>query len=222
MRYLLVEDNRELAEAVQGRLALDGHAVDHAATLAQAEECLAAAPYDLILLDVMLPDGDGRDFLARSRAHLETPVIVLTARASVSDRVGALDQGADDYITKPFDFSELEARCRAVLRRRGGSARNEIALGRAIFDPLSGTLRHGAAVVELRNRENRLLEVFARHPGQVLSKSQLMDRLFSYDGAVTENAIEVYVGRLRRRIDGTGLRIETVRGLGYRIETGAP
>jgi len=222
VRYLLVEDNRELAEAVQGRLALDGHAVDHAATLAQAEECLAAAPYDLILLDVMLPDGDGRDFLARSRAHLETPVIVLTARASVSDRVGALDQGADDYITKPFDFSELEARCRAVLRRRGGSARNEIALGRAIFDPLSGTLRHGAAVVELRNRENRLLEVFARHPGQVLSKSQLMDRLFSYDGAVTENAIEVYVGRLRRRIDGTGLRIETVRGLGYRIETGAP
>ena len=220
MRYLLVEDNQELAEAVVNRLALDGHAVDHAASLAEAEDCLAAAQYDLILLDVMLPDGDGRDFLARSRAHLETPVIVLTARSQVSDRVGALDQGADDYITKPFDFSELEARCRAVLRRRGGEARNEIHLGDAIFDPLAGTLCHGAESIDLRNREIRLLEVFARHKGQILSKSHLMDRLFSYDAEVTENAIEVYVGRLRRRIDGMGVRIETVRGLGYRMETG--
>jgi DNA-binding response OmpR family regulator len=118
MRYLLVEDNQELAEAVIGRLVLDGHAVDHAATLSEAEDCLAVASYDLILLDVMLPDGDGRVFLARSRTRLETPVIVLTARSQVSDRVGALDQGADDYITKPFDFSELEARCRAVGGRR--------------------------------------------------------------------------------------------------------
>ncbi|MDG4648141.1 response regulator transcription factor [Roseibacterium sp. SDUM158017] len=222
MRYLLVEDNLELAEAVVSRLALDGHAVDHAPSLAAAEDCLAAAEYDLILLDVMLPDGDGRDFLIRSRAHLEVPVIVLTARSQVSDRVVALDHGADDYITKPFDFSELEARCRAVLRRRGGSARNEIALGDAIFDPMGGTLRFGTEAVELRSREIRLLEVFARHPGQILSKGQLMDRLFSHDTYVTENAIEVYVGRLRRRIEGMGLRIETVRGLGYRMETGGP
>ncbi|MDA0962335.1 MAG: response regulator transcription factor [Proteobacteria bacterium] len=222
MRYLLVEDNRELADAVVNRLALDGHAVDHAPTLAAAEDCLASASYDLILLDVMLPDGDGRDFLARKRAHLETPVIVLTARAQVSDRVGALDQGADDYITKPFDFSELEARCRAVLRRRGGSARNQIALGDVLFDPLAGTLSRDGVTLDLRNRELRLLEVFARHPGQILSKGQLMDRLFSYDAEVTENAIEVYVGRLRRRIDGMGLRIETVRGLGYRMETARP
>jgi two-component system response regulator TctD len=216
-----VEDNQELSEAVVNRLALDGHAVDHAASLSEAEDFLAAARYDLILLDVMLPDGDGREFLTRSRARLETPVIVLTARSQVSDRVGALDRGADDYITKPFDFSELEARCRAVLRRRGGSARNEIALGTAIFDPLAGTLSHKGVSTELRNREIRLLEVFARSPGQILSKSQLMDRLFSYDAAVTENAIEVYVGRLRRRIEGMGVRIETVRGVGYRMETGA-
>lgn len=218
VRYLLVEDNIQLAEAISKRLALDGHAVDLAATLAGAEDWLAVASYDLILLDVMLPDGDGREFLARSRAHLETPVIMLTARSKVSDRVGALDQGADDYITKPFDFSELEARCRAVLRRRGGSARNEIILGPVTFDLLAGTLRRGNETLELRSREIRLLEVFARHPGQILSKSHLMDRLFSYDTTVTENAIEVYVGRLRRRIDGIGLSIETVRGLGYRIE----
>ncbi len=217
MRYLLVEDNAELAEAVVKRLELDGHAVDHAGSLSAAEDCLAAANYDLILLDVMLPDGDGREFLAKSRPKMDTPVIVLTARSQVSDRVGALDQGADDYITKPFDFSELEARCRAVLRRRGGSARNEIAIGAALFDPTAGTLRHAGETVELRNREIRLLEVFARHPGQILSKSHLMDRLFSYDADVTENAIEVYVGRLRKKLDGMGVRIETVRGLGYRI-----
>lgn len=219
MRYLLVEDNLELAEAVVQRLGLDGHAVDHADTLATAEDCLAVADYDLILLDVMLPDGDGRDFLAAKRDHLETPVIVLTARSQISDRVGALDQGADDYITKPFDFSELEARCRAVLRRRGGLARNEITLGEAVFDPNAGTLRHGDARLDLRNRELRLLEVFARNPGQILSKSQLLDRLFSQEADVTENAIEVYVGRLRKKLHGAGVRIETVRGLGYRMET---
>jgi two-component system response regulator TctD len=219
MRFLLVEDNAELADAVVQRLGLDGHAVDHAATLAVAEDCLAVAEYDLILLDVMLPDGDGRDFLARHRDRIETPVIVLTARSQISDRVGALDQGADDYITKPFDFSELEARCRAVLRRRGGAAKNEIALGEAVFDPMAGTLRHGDQTLDLRNRELRLLEVFARAPGQILSKGQLLDRLFSMDADVTENAIEVYVGRLRRKLDGVGVRIETVRGLGYRMDT---
>jgi two-component system response regulator TctD len=219
MRYLLVEDNMELAEAVLQRLAMDGHAVDHAQDLARAADCLAAAEYDLILLDVMLPDGDGRDFLARSRDQITTPVIMLTARSQVSDRVGALDQGADDYITKPFDFAELEARCRAVLRRRGGAAKNEIALGDAVFDLTSGLLRREGVTIEFRNRELRLLEVFARRQGQILSKTQLMDRLFSYEADVTENAIEVYVGRLRKKLAGTGVRIETVRGLGYRIET---
>lgn len=217
MRFLLVEDNAELAEAVVQRLGLDGHAVDHAATLAGAEDCLAVAEYDLILLDVMLPDGDGRDFLARSRDKITTPVIVLTARSQISDRVGALDQGADDYMTKPFDFSELEARCRAVLRRRGGAAKNEITLGDAVFDPTAGTLRRGDEVLDLRNRELRLLEIFTRNPGQILSKSHLLDRLFSADADVTENAIEVYVGRLRRKLDGAGVRIETVRGVGYRM-----
>lgn len=219
MRFLLVEDNAELAEAVVQRLGLDGHAVDHAGTLALAEDCLAVAEYDLILLDVMLPDGDGRDFLARHRDRIETPVIVLTARSQISDRVGALDQGADDYITKPFDFSELEARCRAVLRRKGGAAKNEIALGEAVFDPMAGTLRHGDQTLDLRNRELRLLEVFARAQGQILSKGQLLDRLFSMEADVTENAIEVYVGRLRKKLDGVGVRIETVRGLGYRMDT---
>ncbi|QFU09706.1 Transcriptional regulatory protein tctD [Rhodobacteraceae bacterium THAF1] len=218
MRYLLVEDNSELADAIMNRLVLDGHAVDHAGSVAQARDWLAAASYDLILLDVMLPDGDGRDLLRLTRRDNGTPVIMLTARSQISDRVSMLDQGADDYITKPFDFSELEARCRAVLRRRGGSARNEIAIGTAIFDPTSGSLRMGNETTELRNRETRLLETLVRHPGQVMSKDRLLDSLFSFDADVTENAIEVYIGRLRRRLQGTHARIETVRGMGYRLD----
>lgn len=218
MRFLLVEDNMDLAQAVMDCLALDGHAIDHARDLASAQDCINAAPYDLILLDIMLPDGDGRDFLARHRRNANsTPVIVLTARSEVSDRVGLLDLGADDYITKPFDFTELEARCRAVLRRQGGVADNVRSFGGAELDSLAGAIRAGGESHPLRNRELRLLEVFFASPGQIFSKSHLMDRLFSFSDDVSENAIEVYIGRLRRKLEGSGARIETVRGLGYRL-----
>jgi len=217
MRFLLVEDNAELGEAIIARLSLDGHAVDHASTLGEARDWLAVAEYDLMLLDVMLPDGDGRSFLRETRTTERLPVIVLTARSQVSDRVDTLDLGADDYLTKPFDFGELEARCRAVLRRRGTPAPTVIPLGTAQFDPSSGTLTHAGESQPLRNRELRLLEVFARNQGQILSKSQLLDRLFSQDAEVSENAIEVYIGRLRKRLSETGVQIETVRGVGYRM-----
>ncbi|MDQ7069216.1 MAG: response regulator transcription factor [Rhodobacterales bacterium] len=218
MRFLLIEDNAQLADAVVGRLALDGHAVDHAGTLEAAWAFINAASYDLILLDIMLPDGDGRDFLVDHRkAENRTPVIVITARSEVSDRVGLLDLGADDYITKPFDFSELEARCRAVLRRQGGVAANQKTYEGVVLDSTSGGLTFNGNTEILRNRELRLLEVFFRAPGQVFSKSHLMDRLFSFSDEVSENAIEVYVGRLRKRLDGSDVRIETVRGLGYRM-----
>ena len=218
MRFLLVEDNRDLAQAVAERLSLDGHAVDWAASLGSAEDHLAIAGYDLILLDIMLPDGDGRDFLAASRrAKRDTPVIVMTARSAVSDRVALLDSGADDYLTKPFDFAELEARVRAVLRRRGGVAQTGQTYADVTFDPLAATLTIAGEVRELRNRELRLLEVFFAAPGQVFSKNHLMDRLFSLSDEVSENAIEVYVGRLRKRLEGSDAGIETVRGLGYRL-----
>ncbi|MGR3723053.1 response regulator transcription factor [Abyssibius alkaniclasticus] len=218
MRFLLVEDSATLAQSVAERLALDGHAIDIAASLADAEDCLAIAGYDLILLDIMLPDGDGRSFLARQRAALrETPVIVMTARSSVSDRVHMLDIGADDYITKPFDFAELEARCRAVLRRRGGSASNIRSFADVEFDILAATLTVGGIPRELRNRELRLLEILISAPERVFSKSHLSDRLFSFTEDASENAIEVYVGRLRRKLEGSKVRIETLRGVGYRL-----
>jgi len=218
---LLVEDNAELSASVAARLRMEGHGVDRAGTLAEAEEFLQAVPYDLILLDIMLPDGDGRDFLARHRrAERQTPVIVMTARSAVSDRVDALDTGADDYITKPFDFAELEARCRAVLRRKGGSVQTVRSFADMIFDPLSATITIAGELRDLRSREVRLLELFLNAPGRILSKEHLCDRLFSFSEPVTDNAIEVYVGRLRKKLAGSRARIETMRGLGYRLMDG--
>ena len=218
MRFMLIEDNLKLAPAVVERLQLDGHVVDHADTLEAARHSIGLADYDLILLDIMLPDGDGRTFLHEHRkAEKRTPVIVITARSEVSDRVSLLDLGADDYITKPFDFSELEARVRAVLRRQGGSAANTKTFADVTLDATSGELTIGGASETLRNRELRLLEVFFAAPGQVFSKSHLMDRLFSFSDEVSENAIEVYVGRLRKHLDASQARIDTVRGLGYRM-----
>lgn len=219
MRFLLIEDNEELGDAVFRRFDLDGHAVDWARTIAEADEFLAVEDYDLVILDIMLPDGDGRHLLARRReARSETPIVVLTARSQVSDRVGVLDLGADDYITKPFHFDELEARCRAVLRRRRGAAQNSVTIGRLEFDPVRALVLVDGKAVELRNREVRLLEIFVSGPGRVFSKTHLLDRLFALDEDATENAIEVYVGRLRRKIEGSGVRIETERGLGYRLK----
>ena len=218
MRYLLIEDNQKLAGAIVERLQLDGHAVDHADRLDAASACMDVANYDLILLDIMLPDGDGRDFLQRQRrAEKRTPVIVITARSAVSDRISLLDLGADDYITKPFDFAELEARCRAVLRRQGGAADNQKTFEGTVLNLTTGALQFGDSSTNLRNRELRLLEVFFAAPGQVFSKSHLIDRMFSVSDEASENAIEVYVARLRKRLEGSGARIETVRGLGYRM-----
>ena len=154
MRFLLIEDNKDLSSAVSERLRLDGHVVDEAGSLESANDYLSVSSYDLILLDIMLPDGDGRDFLLNHRKQKNTtPVIVLTARSEISDRVTILDLGADDYMVKPIDFNELEARCRAVLRRRSGEAQNQIKLGEVSFDSHSGTLIIGSKPIQLRARE---------------------------------------------------------------------
>lgn len=219
MKFLLVEDNIELAQAILSRMRVDGHVIDHAENILDAVAFTDVVEYDLILLDIMLPDGDGRDFLTRYRnARRDTPVIVLTARSEVSDRITVLDLGADDYITKPFDHAELEARCRAVLRRRRGAAQTVTRIGDVTFDPVAGEVTVAGAAVKLRNRELRLLELFINAPGQIFSKQKLVDRLFSYDEDVSDNAIEVYVGRLRKHIEGSNLMIRTSRGLGYSLE----
>ncbi len=219
MKFLLVEDNEELAHAISTRMQLDGHVIDHAINIADAIAYSEAGEYDLILLDIMLPDGDGRDFLSRHRdGQKDTPVIVLTARSQVSDRISMLDLGADDYVTKPFDHAELQARCRAVLRRRSGTSQTLIKLADVEFDPVAGHLSVAGSTIVLRNRELRLLELLINAPGNIFSKQKLFDRLFSYDDDVSENAIEVYIARLRKHLDKSRLNITTLRGLGYRLD----
>lgn len=221
MKFLLVEDNPELAKAICERIQIDGHVVDHVDKIADAIDIFARYEYDLVLLDMMLPDGDGRTFLRHQRTQNDgTPVIVLTARSQVSDRISMLDLGADDYMTKPFDHAELQARCRAVLRRNTNAARAVQAFGNVEFNAVEGRLLVDGAPVNLRNRELRLLEVLLNAPGQIYSKQKLVDRLFSYDEDVSENAIEVYVGRLRKHLAGSPLKITTLRGLGYRLDRG--
>lgn len=219
MKFLLVEDNIELANAISSRMRLDGHVVEHAAKLEDASAFVDTGEYDLILLDIMLPDGDGRTFLKNHReSDLDTPVIILTARSQVSDRIGSLDLGADDYVTKPFDHAELEARCRAILRRKAGNFQTVIETGGVVFNPVAGHLAVRGENVTLRNRELRLLEVLINAPGQVFSKQKLVDRLFAYDDDASENAIEVYIGRLRKHLEKSDLKITTLRGLGYRLD----
>jgi two-component system response regulator TctD len=200
---------------------LDGHVVDHAGNLQDATAYSETGEYDLILLDMMLPDGDGRSFLRRHRnGRNDTPVIILTARSQVSDRISMLDLGADDYVTKPFDHAELQARCRAVLRRKAGTSQTVTRFGDLAFDPVAGHLTIDGAVVSLRNRELRLLEMLINAPGQIFSKQKLLDRLFSYEEDVSENAVEVYIGRLRKHLEPSRVTITTHRGLGYRLEDG--
>ena len=221
MKYLLIEDNPDLAQAIMARMQIDGHIIDHAAKIEDAIAFSETGEYDLILLDIMLPDGDGRDFLRQHRAgQKNTPVIVLTARSQVSDRISILDLGADDYITKPFDHAELQARCRAVLRRHAGTAQTVTRVGNVAFDPVAGVLTVQGADIRLRNKELRLLEILINAPGQIFPKQKLVDRLFSYDDDVSENAIEVYIARMRKHLGGSDVRITTHRGLGYRLDHG--
>ena len=218
MKVLIVEDTQKLAESLAEHFILGGHGSDIAGSLEIAEELLAVTHYDIALLDIMLPDGNGGDFLRRLRRRkIMVPVIVMTARSEVSNRVDLLDIGADDYIVKPFEFAELEARCRAVLRRHNGQNQIKLSFGKANLFPLLAMLDFGGEQKQLRNRELRLLEIFFSSPEILFSKEQLTDRLFSISEDITENAIEVYIARIRKKLIGSGLEITTVRGLGYRL-----
>jgi two-component system response regulator TctD len=218
LKVLIIEDSQELAKSLRLFLELENNHVELAYDLATASHYISVTHFDIILLDIMLPDGDGRDFLRSVRARNKNiPVIVMTARSEISDRVDLLDIGADDYIIKPFEFVELEARCRAVLRRHSGQDQQALSYGNIILYPLSAMIVFGQEKIPLRNRELRLLEIFCNSPKILFSKEQLTDRLFLISDEVTENAIEVYVGRLRKKLVGSNVTIETVRGIGYRL-----
>lgn len=218
MKVLIVEDTVELARALRDFFALGGHSADIAGDLSSAQDYLSVSHYDMVLLDIMLPDGDGRGLLKSTRKRDDSiPIIVMTAKSEISDRIDVLDIGADDYIVKPFEFAELEARCRAVLRRQKGQNQTKLSYGSVSLFPLLATLEFKNKQQNLRNRELRLLEIFFNNPEMIHSKEQLTDRLFSLSEEVTDNTIEVYVGRVRKKLVGSGLEIITMRGLGYRL-----
>ena len=223
MRILIVEDTTDLAEAIAGRLRKLGYAVDLVENGEEADELLRSESYHLVVLDLMLPGLSGKEVLHRLRQRRSrTPVLVLTARSDVDDKVGALDYGADDYLVKPFDFRELEARCRALLRRQHGMAASAVTFGNLTFDSAAKRVTVAEQPVELGSREFRLLELLLANLDRVLSKDALLDQLFGLDDAVAPNAIELYVSRLRRKLDGSAVRIRTLRGLGYVAELDGP
>ncbi|WP_299364738.1 response regulator transcription factor [uncultured Paracoccus sp.] len=219
MRILLVEDDTILGAAVRDHIAGDGHSADWVGRLDLAAEHLDAAPYDLILLDLMLPDGRGIPFLRALRRRGDvTPVIILTALDQISDRIEGLNAGADDYLTKPFDLAELSARLAAVARRYSGNPNPLVDLGELQFDLAARTVLRAGRRVDLTAREWALFEAFVQRPGQVISKAQLEDRLYAFGSEVESNTIEVHVSRLRKKL-GAGV-VETVRGVGYRLGDG--
>lgn len=219
MRVLLIEDDRGLGSAVRDQIVDGGHSIDWVTRLADARDHVAAAPYDLVLLDLMLPDGRGLSFLKTLRAAGDvTPVVIMTAMDQISDRIAGLNAGADDYLVKPFDLDELTARLAAVSRRYHGNPNPHVAVGDLTIDLAAKSIRRDGRSVALTAREWALFEAFVQRPGVILSKSQLEERLYAFDREIDSNTIEVHVSRLRKKLGADA--IETVRGLGYRL--GAP
>ena len=208
-----------LADAVARALSQSAHAVDVARNGEEADRALGTIAYDLVVLDLGLPKLDGFDVLRRLRARRSTvPVIILTVRDSVDDRITGLDLGADDYLTKPFHLSELEARVRALIRRANAGASSEIVHGRLRLDMAGRRLYCDSQPVELSARELAVVELLLLKQGRVVTKQQIVDHLYGWEEASTSNAIEVFVYRLRKKLESSGVDIRTVRGMGYMIE----
>jgi two-component system OmpR family response regulator len=220
MRVLVAEDDVRMAAALTRGLRGEGMAVDVAASGAEALDQVTTTEYDVVVLDVMLPDGDGFETCRQMRADGKwVPVIMLTARAAVEDRVRGLDSGADDYLTKPFSLAELLARIRALVRRGPVERPTELTVGTLRLDPASREVFRGDVRIDLSAREFALLETFMRRPGQVLSQSQLLEAAWDLGYEQKSNVVEVYVRYLREKVDRPfGVAsLETVRGTGYRL-----
>lgn len=217
MRILLIEDNLHLGAGLK-KLLDAVYAVDH---VTNGEDGLAATqsqPYDLIILDLSLPDTDGLQVLREIRGRRQTmPVLILTARDELDDRIAGLDLGADDYMTKPFELSELEARVRALLRRVSMEKTSLLKIGQVEFDLRNNSVTTGDEPIDLSARETMVLRALMMANGRLLSKTQLLDSITRFDDDVSENAVEQYVSRLRRKLTTHGLSIHAARGLGYHL-----
>ena len=220
MRVLLVEDEPDMASALRAALTRHDMIVDHAPDLSEAEAMAALGSYDALVLDRQLPDGDGLGLIPRLRARGNlVPVLVLTARGDLADRVAGLDRGADDYLAKPFEPDELVARLRAVTRRRSGKTSNVLSVGKLSFNTDTKELHSGSARLALSPRELALLELLMSSPGAAVPKSRIVSAMSSWESNFSANSVEIYVLKLRRKLAEAGVNIVTVRGVGYALET---
>lgn len=218
MRVLLVEDNLRLSTLVRRGLENDGFTVDGVGTISDAEAAIRTAPYDVVILDLGLPDGDGLDLLRDMRAggsHI--PVLVLTARDGVNDRVKGLNAGADDYLLKPFAVEELTARLRALLRRPDGALGLSLTVGNVVFDTSAREVRVDNQLIKISKKEMGVLEQLMRRAGRVVPKDTLESKLYGFDDEVSANSLEANVSRLRKRLASVNasVNIHTLRGVGY-------
>jgi two-component system OmpR family response regulator len=219
MRILVAEDDAVLAEGVMRTLRQSGHAVDWVKNGAEADCALAANPFDLLILDLGLPKRSGLDVLKHLRAgDSRLPVLILTALDGVRDRVRGLDAGADDYLVKPFELAELEARVRALIRRSQAVRSPKLRFGGLTVDTVARRASIGAEPLDLTPREWAVLEYLLMRIGQVVSKEHMLQAMCSWDDSLTHNAVEVYISRLRSKLQHAGIRIRTVRGFGYMVE----
>ncbi len=219
MKVLVVEDDSVLSAAIVRALNQAAYAVDAVADGEAANQALGTTPYDLVVLDLALPKLDGIAVLRRLRDRRSTvPVLILTARDTLEERVQGLDLGADDYLTKPFDLPEFEARVRALIRRGQYNAGTDMTHGRLRLDTAARRLFHDDQAVEMSARELTLIELLLARQGRVVSKEQMIDQMFGFGDDVGSNAIEVYVHRVRKKLEPFGIEIRTVRGMGYLLD----
>jgi len=219
VRVLLVEDDSRIAHFIQKGLTESGYVVDLVADGVEAVSQVASTAYDVIVLDVMLPRMDGFGVLESLRQQgQKMPVLMLTARDTTDDKVRGLDAGADDYLTKPFSFAELEARLRALLRRGTGEASAQLRLGDITVDPVSHVVKRGDTVIEMTPKEYAVLEYFMRYPGRVLTRTMIIEHVWQYQFDTDTNLVDVYINRLRRKLnDAEGRILQTIRGVGYTL-----
>lgn len=225
MRLLVAEDERDLNRLLQKVLTKAGYTVDGCYDGEEAQLCLLGAEYDALVLDVMMPKKDGYTLVRELRAQgVDTPVLFLTARDSVADRVKGLDLGADDYLVKPFDFDELMARIRAITRKHVGQRTNTLTVADLTLDTARHQAARGGEEIPLLPKEFAILEYLMRHPGTVLSREQIEDRIWNYEYAGSSNNVDGYMSRLRKKIDGgrEAKLLHTVRGMGWTIRPPAP
>jgi DNA-binding response OmpR family regulator len=218
MRLLLIEDNQRLRDLLTESVHGAGWRLDSFGTVGEGCEAAATTTYDLLLIDLGLPDGDGLDLIRDIRRRaINTPILALTARGGIDERIAGLDAGADDYLIKPFNHGEFLARCRALLRRSPDTAPPVLVAGRLKFDPASGVLTSGGSELALTPRERAIFEILMRDVGRVTPKRKLEHALSEFGDELSSNAVELSVSRLRKKLDGnqTGAAIETIRGVGY-------